>query len=523
MRIHFILIIIVILLMIFLYQYQENRIAGRAGFPLDDSWIHLRFAKNFAEGYGFSFNKGIPVAGSTAPLWTVILALIYKISGNIIIVAKISGIFFLVVLCLAVYFVALFITNNSKFALFSSLATGMTGRLIWGGLSGMEITLYSALSTAGLYFHLKNRDEDLRGFTATALFALAGLARPECYLLFLFSMIDRFFAFLKRRKISSLFRYSLGIIIHVAIFILILTPYFLFNYSAIGKLFPATFYAKVEGGIWVLFEKKGWETLLESLLVYPLEYVKELLQAGLSDNMILTLFVIPGMIAFFVKKEYKKFAILPVIIVSHPVIVALLSPYRGPAFQQGRYSAHLVPLIVITGMLGIYFISEFVEERFNSRKIKTVIISAIFFYGAINSWSASKIYALNVSNINDMQVKMGMWVRDNINPDALIAVNDVGAITFFSDRNIIDLVGLVSPEILSFKKRGEDGILEYLDMKKPDYLIIFPNWFPKISGMRERFREIYFIKLNYNTISGGDVMVVYETPWTRWPRLPQRR
>ncbi|MGH7267296.1 MAG: hypothetical protein ACREMB_20945, partial [Candidatus Rokuibacteriota bacterium] len=48
----------------------EVHVAGRPGFPLDDSWIHLRFADNFAAGRGFGINPGAPVAGSTAPLWT---------------------------------------------------------------------------------------------------------------------------------------------------------------------------------------------------------------------------------------------------------------------------------------------------------------------------------------------------------------------------------------------------------------------------------------------------------------------
>src|SRR5207249_2556866 len=53
---------------------SERRIAGAAGFPLDDSWIHLQFARNIAEGAGFSYNPGVPVAGSTAPLWTLLFA-----------------------------------------------------------------------------------------------------------------------------------------------------------------------------------------------------------------------------------------------------------------------------------------------------------------------------------------------------------------------------------------------------------------------------------------------------------------
>ena len=50
--------------------YLERR-ETTAGFPLDDTWIHLQFARNLAEGQGFSFNPGVSSSGSSAPFWTL--------------------------------------------------------------------------------------------------------------------------------------------------------------------------------------------------------------------------------------------------------------------------------------------------------------------------------------------------------------------------------------------------------------------------------------------------------------------
>ena len=52
-----------LLLPLALYLVRERQIAGAQGFPLDDSWIHLQFARNLAAGAGFSYNPGEPVAG----------------------------------------------------------------------------------------------------------------------------------------------------------------------------------------------------------------------------------------------------------------------------------------------------------------------------------------------------------------------------------------------------------------------------------------------------------------------------
>jgi hypothetical protein len=42
----------------------------RVGFPLDDSWIHLTYARNLALRGEWAFLPGVPSAGSTAPLWS---------------------------------------------------------------------------------------------------------------------------------------------------------------------------------------------------------------------------------------------------------------------------------------------------------------------------------------------------------------------------------------------------------------------------------------------------------------------
>ncbi|HEX6034204.1 MAG TPA: hypothetical protein VFY83_07195, partial [Anaerolineales bacterium] len=44
-------------------------LAFGVGFPLDDSWIHLTYARNLAEHGEWSFRLGQHSAGSTAPLW----------------------------------------------------------------------------------------------------------------------------------------------------------------------------------------------------------------------------------------------------------------------------------------------------------------------------------------------------------------------------------------------------------------------------------------------------------------------
>src|SRR5829696_6855511 len=47
----------------------------RIGFPLDDTWIHLTYARNFAQHGEWAFRLGEKSAASTSPLWTFLLSI----------------------------------------------------------------------------------------------------------------------------------------------------------------------------------------------------------------------------------------------------------------------------------------------------------------------------------------------------------------------------------------------------------------------------------------------------------------
>src|SRR3989304_6356112 len=52
------------------------------GFPLDDAWIHQTYARNLADLGEWSFIPGVPSAGSTSPMWTVILTLFHLVTKD---------------------------------------------------------------------------------------------------------------------------------------------------------------------------------------------------------------------------------------------------------------------------------------------------------------------------------------------------------------------------------------------------------------------------------------------------------
>src|ERR1700712_5781285 len=165
------------------YLFAEiARLKGGLGFPLDDSWIHLQFARNLAHGAGLSYNPGELVTGSTAPLWTALLALLFLLPGSVVVWTKLLGI--------ALYLAGIDATWRLSRELglprgLAALASGLTlatSWLVWSALSGMSPPA-------------RARADPGRPPLSLAVLAVAVLARPEGLLLLLLAFLDRLLVF----------------------------------------------------------------------------------------------------------------------------------------------------------------------------------------------------------------------------------------------------------------------------------------------------------------------------------------
>ena len=103
-----------------------------------------------------------------------------------------------------------------------------------------------------------------------------------------------------------------------------------------------------------------------------------------------------------------------------------------------------------------------------------------------------------------------------------VLVNDIGAIKYLLPNPVADLAGIASPEARRYYReafeRGEPiqaGITRFLEEHEPDYLGMFPNWFPELASMPDKYRELHRIRIVDNRTMGGDEVVLYSTPWTR--------
>jgi hypothetical protein len=128
-----------------------------------------------------------------------------------------------------------------------------------------------------------------------------------------------------------------------------------------------------------------------------------------------------------------------------------------------------------------------------------------------------------VADVERGDVAAGRWLQDRLPAGASLAVNDIGALQYLlPEHRLHDLAGIVSPEVHGFTRRAvrsgrpwEEGIREYLEWARPDYLVVFPEWFPGLLSAGVSFQPVKEFPVPANITLGGDRLVIYRTPWSR--------
>jgi len=107
-------------------------------------------------------------------------------------------------------------------------------------------------------------------------------------------------------------------------------------------------------------------------------------------------------------------------------------------------------------------------------KVATALtLLGFFVLGAVR-------YSQDVAIIETEMVATAHWIASNTSSTDLIAVHDIGAVGYYSNRNIVDLAGLVSPEIIPFL-RDEPRLAAYLDQRGVRWLVTFPGWYSALT------------------------------------------
>ena len=154
------------------------------GFTPDDTFIFLRFARNWTEGLGPVYNPGEPVQGYTSTLWLLWLTLLEATTSRPLIAAKLSSATLGLALVVTCHLLAREVRPRATAPLAALFLAGFIDIPYWG-VSGMETLLFATAANGAIYFYLRSWRAPRMIAAASGLLAVAGLARPEGALLVL--------------------------------------------------------------------------------------------------------------------------------------------------------------------------------------------------------------------------------------------------------------------------------------------------------------------------------------------------
>jgi hypothetical protein len=433
-----------------------------------------------AERGEWAFLPGQPSAGSTAPLWSALLAFGFWLRLAPYVWPCLLGVLLLWALAVtAETAVRRTVPTYRPRLPWIGLLIACEWHLVWASVSGMETLLHALIVTFTFVLLTTN---PLRPLSLGLLTGLSVWVRPDGLTLLGPVVLA---LLLREKRISSLTRFFVG-------FGLLFGLYLLFNLMLSGNPFPNTFYAKQA-------EYAAWQArpILERLGLH-------LLQILTGPSIVL----LPGALLWLVKSARERdWATLAGIAWFAGYL--LIYAFRLPPYQHGRY---LIPAMPIFFLWGVMAAAKFVTSGARSlRAVRVAWIGAIAILAGLFWGLGARSYAQDVALIESEMVTVARWVDSNLPPDALLAAHDIGALGYFDHHQLIDLAGLVSPQVIPFL-RDDAQLAEYLTAQQVDYFIAFPALYPGLAAQA----EVVFRSGGLGPSMGGENLVVY-----RW-LIPQK-
>lgn len=483
---------------------------GGLSAPLDDSFIYFQYARQLAEGDVFEYTDGAGFStGATSLAYPVVLALgdAIGLSGDRLIgFAYVLATLGLIATALLAHAV-LRPLHGERAALAAGLLVVANGWLLWGYLSMMEAWLYGSLLLATVWFLSRAGTARWEWPAAMGAAALLVFARPEAMLVGFAAVGLGLLAIARARAARS--SRTIG---HPAWALLPFASaavYFAFVRIGSGS-FTTNGYAlkSVLSDAYLSgFEKaglvgenfiEGGRTLFEQLGPTPVGAIAfGLALLGAASG---------------VAREWQRDEIGVATATAALLLVGLAGASQGAELGviHARYIIALAPLAAVLIVLGLWEIGSLAGASEAARAVAAGALIALIAPGVL-SWAST--FGENSAEVYLQHREAGLWLRDHTPEDALIAVNDAGALAYYSDRRVYDLAGLVTNDQARWFREGWGSVYESIERlppdERPDYFAVFPGWFPFIETAGDAFEPLFAARLEERRITGGDELVVY--------------
>ncbi len=428
----------------------------------DDTYIYLRFAKNLIGGNGISFNPGVPTYGFTSPLWLFIISLGGAMGIDLYVAAKALDLVFASFALIVFYFLSYGLIRDVAVAICATVAFSVNAWLMrWAG-TGMETSLSVLLMLAVFLFCFRNEY-----FVAVVLTALLSLVRPEAALIVPIILLDVYLNSLNKKRALNLAAALL------LIYVAMIVPWLAYAHYTFGTMLPNTALAKA-----------GFHPGVKELLATGVDIVKTI---GVTEGIAVLTLIVSG-IVLFTKREKLKGEGNPdrdqTFFLFRQGIIGIGWIFLLPFFYLvtdvnivSRYLLLVTPIMTILAFSLLYYSMKLsAVKRFVNGGILLLTMLVMMQNQIVYRLIVAPGIAAFEQGMDNCLIPIGKWLNQNTSPGTKVVTGDVGAIGYFSEREICDAAGLLTPDAHQVLRQGNTGdeIIEkklYKTFCQPDYVI----------------------------------------------------
>lgn len=485
---------------------------------LDDSFIHLQFARRLAEGHWFSYTAGAGYSsGATSLLWPLAIAPIMVIG-----IDELDIIYVVWMLGCALHAAVALETARVAARLggrWVGFAGGMAcmcfGAFAWFAYSGMETIAATWILIRGVRVCAERAEPDAeRPFTfaprasawAVAITGLcAPLIRPEGAVVSVFAVLV---LVREIRGKGALWERVAVVVLPACGPLVIPTQHRIFT----GHSASSTAMVK-----WLALDPYvDREELIGTTLSNVELLVTDLLNGGhwtslfVPEGMVYPLalgLVALGVAAWRLDRPWTAaFVAL--------LVLATMGPctYSTILWNRVRYIWPFAPGWFVAILVLASEVGAFCGRRIDDR---AKIVGTVLAFGAsapllVKLPDAVADVATSARAIHLQQVKLGLWAREALPADAVIGVNDTGAIAYLSQRTTFDVVGLTTEGEARYWAEGAGSRFEHYERvgaeALPTHFIVYPGWMGMSAVLGDR---LFSATVRDQSILGGATKVAF--------------
>lgn len=501
---------------------------GTPALTLDDSYIHLQYAWQTAQGHFLQYNTGdAPSTGATSLLYMLLLAggFVLGISRQAMpAIALISGSTLFIISAALIADLACRLAQQSQCENSTIPAWGVgllvgvlfagSGWMAWAYLSGMETGLLIILVIGTLWGVMTHR------MAVTAIFAsLAALTRPEALLLGIAVLVAEWFVRnlqLNHNQRTQGLLWALMPLVAAAI------PFGI-NYALTGTFGSTGLQAK-----WLLTLIPFYPAQIGSIIVGNISEITFRLLGGLSSDYhwhafpLTQLLAAVGAVLMWRSGDPNAQRLALACLLWAVLGIGATATLQTAIWHHYRYQMPFYPAMLLPFAIALAWVAERTTGWLGQQSLIPVraglgLVVAIWCGYSLLDFRA--VYVLDTSTIVMMQTKLAEWIRQNIPPGERIAAHDVGAIRYFGEHDTIDVVGLTTPLMASSYRNGPGASFEALESAQPEYYAIypdtappyFPEWTDELIG-----EELYRVSLDPFSpyVSATGIQVITQPDWS---------